>query len=324
MKLQSNLSLMLFIIAFSILLFIIKDGNSQPKLERCYINTSSSQELKELLKYKDDRMPILSAHRGGPKQNFPENHTATFENTLKYSFALIEIDPRYTKDSIIIVHHDADLQRTTTGNGIVSEYSYKELKKLKLKDLSGKPTRYRIQTLKEMLHWARGKSVLVLDKKDVPIAERIRIVEECDAVSNAIIMAYTFDEAKLGYSINSNIIMQVFINSLDQVSEFDNTGVPWENIVVFVGHQAPKDTNLFEQIHQRNALCIQGTSRNLDIDLIRNEFSNIDEMINSYKVLLRNGVDILETDIPVELGKVLFDDVAIHPTKRKYFKKTNK
>ena len=40
----------------------------------------------------------------------------------------MEIDPRYTKDGSIVVHHDTNLDRTTTGKGRVTALTLQELK----------------------------------------------------------------------------------------------------------------------------------------------------------------------------------------------------
>ena len=277
--------------------------SSQHRQGNYYIDARTPEGLREMFRYTGDSVSFLSCHRGGPEKNLSENCIATFNNTLKHTYAIIEIDPRYTKDSIIIVHHDPTLSRTTNGKGSVSDFTYNELKELRLKDLEGKITDYNIQTLAEMLEWAKGKTILVLDKKDVPIEARIKMVEDYDAEAYAIVMAYTFDEAQIGYRLNKNILMQVFINSPEKVQEFDKTGVPWENIVAFVGHNMPDDPSLFKLIHQKGALCIVGTSRNLDPLLLSG--GNGKDISEQYMKIYRAGADILETDIPVPLSKLI-------------------
>ena len=300
--------------------FVLSGITALAQTQKHYINAKTPKGLREIFHYTGDRVPFLSSHRGGPEKNMPENHTATFANTLRYTWSTMEIDPRYTKDSVIIVHHDPTLDRTTTGHGKVSDFTYKELQLLNLKDKEGNPTNYKIQTLREMLKWAKGKTILVLDKKDVPIEDRIKMVEDCKAESNAIVMAYNLDEAKLAYELDKDIMMQVFINTPEKVLEFDQTGVPWKNVVVFVSHQMPEDTTVFDLIHQKGALCILGTSRNLDREFIRGNVSDTGEIKNEYNALFQAGADILETDIPVEVCNLVFDDVPIQPSKKKYFK----
>lgn len=313
---------LLFTAVFVLALIHISWTNilSQEEDRYYYIDPGTPEGLREIFRYKNDLTPFLSAHRGGPESHLPENHTVTFDNTLRHTYSIMEIDPRYSKDSVIIVHHDNDLRRTTTGEGRVSDFTYEELRDLKLRDMKGNQTPYKIQTLKEMFEWAKGKTILVLDKKDVPIEERIKIVEECKAEAYAIVMAYSFEEAKLGYRLNKNILMQVFIPTPEKVEEFDRTGVPWENVVAFTGHQAPENKSVFDLIHQKGALCIVGTSRNFDLELTRGNVSDIYELKGNYNNLIDMGANILETDIPVEVCKVVFDNISIHPSKVKYFR----
>lgn len=290
--------------------------SGQNRLGNYHIDAKTPAGLREIFHYTGDSVSFLSCHRGGPEKTLPENSIVTFNNTLKHTYALIEIDPRYTKDSVIIVHHDRTLQRTTTGNGRVTDFNYNEIQGLKLKDLQGKETNYKIQTLADMLEWAKGKCILVLDKKDVPIEVRIKMVEEYNAEAYVVVMAYTFEEAKIAYQLNRNILMQVFINSPEKVLEFDKTGVAWENIVAFVGHNMPDDLSVFNLIHQKGALCIVGTSRNLDKELLAG--GNIERLTAQYLEIYRAGADILETDIPVPVSKMIANRLSSKTFGSKY------
>jgi glycerophosphoryl diester phosphodiesterase len=232
----------------------------------------------------------------------------------------LEIDPRFTKDSVFVLQHDPTLQRTTTGEGKVADFTYDELKDLHLKDTQGNVTPYKIQTLKEVIDWARGKTVLILDQKEAPLDAYISIVEECKAESFVVIMADNFDDVRRIYSRNKNILMQVFIGSPEMVEKFEETGVPWENIVAFVSHQIPEDTSVFEKLHEKGVLCILGTSRHLDREIIRGRVKDIGALKDKYMRLFAMGADLLETDIPVEVAKVVFDNVSVNKSKKKYFK----
>ena len=285
-----------------------------------YINAQTAQGLRDIFRYTGDRTSFLSSHRGGPEKNLPENCIATYANTLKHTYSIMEIDPRYTKDSVMVIHHDPTLQRTTTGKGKVSDFTLKELKTLRLKDTEGKATQYQIPTFEEVLKWAKGKTILILDKKDVSVEARIKMIEKYKAEAYTMIMAYSFEEAKLCYSLNKNIMMEVFISSPEKVREFDQTGVPWANIVAFVGHKKPDDPAVFRLIHEKGALCIMGTSRNLDREFIEGKVSNIEELEEGYNALLRDGADILETDIPVPVSKIIATRLPSETFKSKFQK----
>jgi len=273
-----------------------------------YLDAGSADGLKQLLRYTGDNLNLLTAHRGGPEPDFPENCIATFEHTLRHCYAMMEMDPRYTKDSVVIVHHDNTLDRTTTGKGRVADFTYDELKLLKLKDMKGNPTEYHLETLDEMLQWAKGKTVLVLDKKDVSLEDRVRIITKHRAESCAMVMAYNFKEAQTCYRLNPNVMMQIFIKNDAEIEQFEQTGVPWENVIVFIGHQKPEDKSFYKTLHQKGVLCVMGTSRNYDLEYSKGKVENIEALKTQYNTLFDEGIHIIETDIPVPLSKIIKQD----------------
>jgi glycerophosphoryl diester phosphodiesterase len=254
-----------------------------------------------------------------PQQRFPENCIATFENTLQHTFAIMEIDLRYTKDGRIVVHHDQKLERTTTGKGPVAELTLRELKKLRLKDTKGLVTEFQIPTLDDVLQWARGKTILVLDKKDVPIEVCVRKIEEHRAQPFAMLIVYSFENARKCYKLNKNIIMEVMIPNRERFYEFDQTDIPWNNIIAFVGHSLPADKALLQMIHAKGTCCMAGTSRNLDREFIVNHASGTAQMEQRYRALLQLGIDVIETDLPKEVGKLLYSESAIPESKSRIF-----
>jgi len=271
------------------------------------LKISSSGELKEFFSFSPDRIPFVCAHRGGDREFFPENCIATFENTLRKVHAMIEVDPRYTKDSVIVLMHDATLDRTTNGTGRVRDFTYEELKKLRLKDSEGNITNYQIPTLEETLEWAKGKTILVLDRKDVPVAARVKKIEEHNAVTNAIIIAYSLDEIKECYNLNKDIIMEVMLPDAVQLKKLDETGVPWTNMVGFVSHNLVEDKEIFDLVHTKGAMCIVGSSRNHDISYKKGEIKSFEELAEKYRKMVTDGADIIEADLAIEAGLSIRD-----------------
>ena len=319
---NNNKARLLWIVLFTIhlLFFSAFDFKSNAQSESHYIDAGNVKGLHDLFRFKNDGIYFLSSHRGGPDSNFSENSIETFDNTLNYTYTIIECDPRYTKDSVIVLHHDRTLDRTTTGHGKVSDFTLKELENLHLKDIQGNVTSAKIPTLDEALQWARGKTILVLDKKDVPIEKRVEKITSHHAEAWAMVIAYNYEEAKRCFELNNKIMIEVFINSTEKIIEFEKFGVPWENVVVFVGHFAPEDPDLYQMIHDKGALCIQGTSRNLDRIYKTGEVSKIEDLENEYNELFRSGVDIIETDIPVPLSRILPEIPKTESLKTNFFK----
>jgi glycerophosphoryl diester phosphodiesterase len=284
------------------------------------ITVKNSEELMNFFRYNNEALPLVSAHRGGALTSFPENCISTFENTLRHTYAIMECDPRYTKDSLIVLHHDPTLQRTTNGNGKLTDYTLKELKEIKLKDLNGNITEYRIPTLDEALEWAKGKTILVLDQKDVTVAQRVKKVEEHKAIANVILIVYSFDDAVLCYKLNKNIMMEVMIPDKEKAVEFEKTGVPWRNVVAFVGHNLPVDPVLYEFLHQKGVICMAGSSRTIDRKFLSGEVKDYGLLKNDYTGFLEKGIDLIETDLPSILGPLLYGTSPGNLARARYLK----
>jgi len=95
------------------------------------LNFKTVDEMYKYFEYASDKK-VISGHRGTIENHMPENSIPSMKEVLKHTVAIFEIDPRLTKDSIPVMVHDATLDRTTTGTGKVIDYTWAELKKLKL------------------------------------------------------------------------------------------------------------------------------------------------------------------------------------------------
>ena len=71
----------------------------------------------------------MVAHRGGAGLA-PENTLAAFRRALAVGADAIELDVRLTRDRHVVVIHDRNLERTTTGHGPVGAHTLKDMKRL--------------------------------------------------------------------------------------------------------------------------------------------------------------------------------------------------
>jgi glycerophosphoryl diester phosphodiesterase len=77
------------------------------------------------------RAPIIVAHRGLWMWNYPENSREAFAEAVKFGFPA-ECDVWESADGVPVVVHDQTLNRTTTGNGFVSDFFADQLRKIHL------------------------------------------------------------------------------------------------------------------------------------------------------------------------------------------------
>jgi len=71
----------------------------------------------------------LCAHRGA-RSTHPENTIPAFREALRLGVHMIEFDLQLTKDDKLIVMHDKTVDRTTNGEGLVSELTYAQINNL--------------------------------------------------------------------------------------------------------------------------------------------------------------------------------------------------
>lgn len=296
---------------------VVAFGQGEISLHR--IDAKTPEGLHALFHYDGHAMPLVSAHRGGAVPGYPENCIATFENTLRHTFSMLEIDLQYTSDGRIVLNHDPTLDRTTTGTGRVADRTLEELQSLRLEDKAGNVTDYRMPTLDEALQWARGKTILILDKKNVPVDVCVKKIQQHRAEAYAMVMAYSFDDVRRCHELNRQIMMEVMIGDRKRFQGFDATGVPWSRIVAFVGHEPPEDHELLEMIHAKGACCMAGTSRNLDRHLPSATDADLAALKQEYRARLEFGVDVIETDLPIQVGELLYSPATAPESKARYF-----
>ncbi len=124
-----------------------------------------AEEIREGLLSRDTSKVFVASHRADWR-NWPENSLAAINSAIEMGVDIVEVDLQLTKDSVLIIMHDAKLDRTTTGKGKISETNYADIRKLRLKNGVSIYTRHKVPTLEEVLNLAKGRVMLNLDKAD--------------------------------------------------------------------------------------------------------------------------------------------------------------
>jgi len=280
------------------------------------LNIKNAKELREFFRYTGKDVPFISGHRGGVNKGFPENSLEALENTLRHTPATFEIDPRLTKDSVIVLMHDATLDRTTTGKGKVGDYTLAELKQLKLKDVEGHVTGYRIPTLEEAIRWAKGKTVLILDKKDVPFEMTADIIKRNKAEGHVMVTVHSAKEAKWYHDRNKEIVFEAFVKTQKALEEYEAAQIPWTHIMAYVGpDNKPELKPLYENLNKRGVMCMISTAPTYD------KLPAADERAKAYRAIIEQGASLIEADRSIEAADAILPLVPKKSAKRKFFKK---
>lgn len=278
-----------------------------------YIQLGSVEEARDFYTWTSDRIPMVSAHRGGPYPGFPENAIETFANVLKYTPTIIELDVAMTKDGVLVLMHDDKLDRTTTGKGLVSDATYAEIQELFLKDEDGKVTDFKVPTLEEALIWSKGKALLTVDiKQSVPYEKIIEVVNETGSEAHAALITYSFAAAKKLHYMAPDLMLSVTLRNMEEIQRMEESGIPWTRIIAFTGvAERPQEFN--RALHEKGVFTILGVLGNLDQSAV----ARGDQLYASF---VQKGADILATDRPIEAAAAIKTLAPSKSSKSKYFK----
>ncbi len=85
-------------------------------------------------------MKMLKIGHRGAKGHAPENTLMSFQKAIDLGVDGVELDVHLTSDDQLICIHDDTLNRTTSGNGLVSSFTLNELKMLRIDSHQEIPT----------------------------------------------------------------------------------------------------------------------------------------------------------------------------------------
>lgn len=286
----------LFFRLFMVFLFLA--GKVWGQQKQSAFNFASVEELHAFFTWSPERLPLISAHRGGPAPGYPENCIESFAHLLSEIPAAIEYDVEITKDSVLILMHDRSLDRTTTGTGKVIEHSFEELQSLYLKDNEGKKTNFRIPTFEQTLQWGTGKTLMFVDvKRNVPFKRVVEMIEKTKAERAVIVIVYRVEDAQKVLALNPDLMLSVSARSEEDLARLKAADIPTKRMVAFTGTRSASYT-LYQTLHQAGIFANMGTMHNID-NQAKAKGNHI------YQKHLDVGVDIFATDRPWAVWEVL-------------------
>jgi glycerophosphoryl diester phosphodiesterase len=124
--------------------------------------------------------PLVFAHRGGAALA-PENTLDAFDNGLALGADGIELDVRLSRDRVVVVHHDATLDRTTTLRGPLAARNTDEL------------VAARVPTLRTvLLRYPAARVIIEIKERSVAIAHAvIEEIRAAGAIDRACIGSFS-------------------------------------------------------------------------------------------------------------------------------------
>lgn len=270
-----------------------------------YLKFKKISDTHEYFAYKADSTLLISGHRGTKEEGYPENSIEGFQQALSRVPLFFEVDPRLTKDSVIVLMHDETIDRTTNASGKLSDYTYEELLSIRLKDHEGNITASMIPKLEEVFEWCKGKSVVNLDRKDVPHQMIVDLIQKHKAEKYVMLTVHTGAQARYYHDRLPGIMLSVAVRNEAEYEDIDISGVPWVNMIAYVG-QSINESNrhIVEKLHANGVRCMVSFAPTHD------RLRTTEQRMAAYLREVENSVykpDIIESDYPVEVWSVFGD-----------------
>jgi len=138
-------------------------------------------------------------HRGARAYE-PENTLRSFKKALELGVDAVELDVRGTKDGEMVVIHDAEVDRTTKGKGLVGGLTLKEIKELFTE--KGE----RIPTLEEALDFLDKKVKILIELKETGLEGKVLgLIHEKGLEKNVIIVSFLEEALRKVRELNDEV-----------------------------------------------------------------------------------------------------------------------
>ena len=141
--------------------------------------------------YLEGSFPRAFAHRGWHLDDLDgmENSLLSFRRAVNEGYTYIETDVRATSDGVVVVHHDAALDRTTDGHGPISTQPWSAVRRAKI---AGREPVSRLEDVLEELPEARLNIDIKSGSAVLPFLETIERMGAFERVAAA-----AFSDARL-------------------------------------------------------------------------------------------------------------------------------
>ena len=247
-------------------------------------NFSKNYALKTISK-KAKKNILVCAHRSY-HNNAPENSLLSIQKAIEANIDLIEIDVRTTKDSILVLMHDGEIDRTTNGKGKIKDYTYQELLKFNLKS-NDSITNEKIPLLIDALKLSKGKVIPNLDLKAVNYRQLHKLLKSVGMEHEVISYIGKEEKVKEMYAIDSLYAILPLVKTIEEIEYYtNNDNSPLQH---FTDESFKED--FMKIAHQNKQLVFVNTLWDEDDEFKKGNTNRMDEVINLKPA-------IIQTDYP--------------------------
>jgi glycerophosphoryl diester phosphodiesterase len=228
------------------------------------------------------RNVITVGHRGD-NRGAPENTNVSYVQAIRNGTPIVEMDLRLTKDNVLILSHDATLDRCTNGKGPVVEKTLAELEQLdagswKDAKFKGEP----IPTVETIGRTCRDKAVMMLDLKCEGLGESLAALKQkLNYPADQWILAPWTDEEGAALRKHITDVPMIRLTSKLPTDNFDDAYFAGAKQIGFSGYSVawPALTQAFINAAHRNGFKVYCWTVNDTPDVAGSVLAGVDGII---------------------------------------------
>lgn len=258
---------------------------------------------------------VVACHRGDWR-NYPENSIPAIESIIRMGADIMELDLKLTKDSVLVLSHDATIDRCTNGHGRVSDYTLEELKQFRLKRAHGVATdSLHICTLREALECCKDRICVNVDQGYQFYDMVLEITEEL-GVTDQILIKGKYTAAKVAEKMGSHEHNMMYMPIIDiqkekgqaLFNEYMETGTVPLAYEVCWNKTTPEVEECFHKILDSGSkIWVNTIWGSLCGYLDDDKALDCGDPAEIYDQVIALGASLIQTDRPEQLLKYLRD-----------------
>lgn len=123
-------------------------------------------------------------------------------------------------------------------------------------------------------------------------------------------------QAKFYLEQNPNWMLSVHIKTKKAYDEYVSANIPWESIIAYIGPEFTAENRELKQLLQAKGVMVMISSAPT-----YDKLPTAQERAKAYVDIFKNGADILESDLPVEVAQAIKTLVPTKTPQHKYLGK---
>lgn len=232
---------------------------------------------------REQDVTLLQAHRAGDRPGAAENSLGAIEASLADGAVFLELDVARTADGVLVLMHDRTVERTTDGQGRVSELTAAEFSALRLEDLEGAVLPEAPPTLAEALTALDGRGIAQIDLKGIDIATIAAAIEAADAADRSVVITTSIEDAVALHRALPEVMLSVGIDDVGDFQRLADAGVDLTRVQAWLGTGSGNPA-LDRFLAER------------DIETSYGDFRGEREGSADYRRLADNGAEVISVD----------------------------